>query len=233
MFLKEASGLLELRQAKGVKIPEVYATGKFEIFQYLIMEFLKTGSPRPSFWKNFAEGLAIIHQVTKAYYGLKEDNYIGILKQQNTPHNTWAAFYAENRIMPLIIAAENTHKLSRVERIAAEKLCKRLPNYIPDSGPSLLHGDLWAGNFLVTKEGLPAIYDPAPYYGNREMDIAMSLLFGGFDKQFYSLYEEIFPMEKNFRQRIRLYQLYPLLVHLNLFGSGYFMQVKEILEAYK
>jgi len=134
--------------------------------------------------------------------------------------------------MRLVMQLFNSNAFSKKDVTAAEKLCEKLNEVLPLEPPALLHGDLWSGNFMVTANGYAAIFDPAVYYGHREMDIGMTKLFGGFDQPFYDAYEEVYPLEKGWKQRLQLAQLYPILVHAILFGGHYIDKAKTILKYY-
>lgn len=144
----------------------------------------------------------------------------------------WPEFYAEQRIMPLIRQAFDQRKCTQADVQLAEQFCKKLSALIPNESPALLHGDLWSGNRMFTANGEAAVYDPAVYFGHREMDIAMTLLFGGFDDYFYTIYNDVYPLQQGWRQRVAICQLYPLLVHLILFGGHYYNSVKTIIRQY-
>jgi fructosamine-3-kinase len=232
MFRREFSGLQLLGSAKALTVPRPLLVGSFKENTFLLMENLKKGNPVKSFWKDFAEGLAKVHQKTSSFFGLNENNYIGNLHQSNNYCHTWAEFYAMQRILPLFRLALQQQKCTRQDLLMAEQICNKSGSIFPEESPSLLHGDLWSGNFMCVTGGVAAIYDPAVYYGHREMDIGMSLLFGGFDTSFYHYYHEIFPLENNWKERVPLCQLYPLLVHLLLFGGHYYYSVKEILQKF-
>ena len=146
----------------------------------------------------------------------------------NTKKENWIDFFVQNRLL----AQLNIGGFSSSIKNDFEKLFDKLPDLIPQEKPSLIHGDLWGGNFLVKEHTLPVLIDPAIYFGNREMDIAMSKLFGRFNTNFYTSYNEVFPLEKGWEERVNLCNLYPLLVHVNLFGGGYLNQVKNILSYY-
>jgi len=232
MFEKEFNGLHLLKKAQCIEVPEPVLSGEADGIFFIVMECIGKGRPTVNFWRQFAEGLAGLHKQTHPLFGLHEDNYIGSLQQQNNYQNEWAQFYSSRRILPLIEKAFDEDKCSKKDIANTETLCAKFNVLFPIEPPSLLHGDLWSGNFMVSEKGLPVIYDPAVYYGHREMDIAMTLLFGGFDQKLYQHYDEVFPLEKGWQQRIELCQLYPLLVHLVLFGGHYYHSVMNIVKKY-
>ena len=221
MFEKEADGLQSLLANSILKIPTVIKQGIVNNQQYLLLEWIDSGSIKSGFWEGFGAGLAQLHLKKQEFFGWKSNNYIGSLTQNNSIFPTWYLFYSECRIMPLVKQLFDKGVFSKGDLITAEMLCKKSEFLFPEEPPSLLHGDLWSGNFKVTAEGEAAIFDPAVYYGHREMDIGMTLLFGGFDQRFYEAYQEVYPMEKDWKQRLPLTQLYPLLVHALLFGGHY------------
>jgi len=228
MFSLEVKGLNLLRGYSEFVVPDPVAGGETDEHAFLIMQFLERGKPH---WSDAGKVLARMHSYAgrkDERFGLSEDNYIGSLKQSNRFHNTWAEFFSTERILPQMKLALDQQRLSRSDLAAAENFCKRIGEIFPDEKPSLLHGDLWSGNFMFTPNG-PAVFDPAVYRGHREMDIAMTRLFGGFDEIFYNAYNEEYPLEKNWKSRIDYCTLYPLLVHVNLFGGGYISDVQRIL----
>lgn len=229
MFLREQDGLEELRQTGYIGVPKPVCHGKAGNRSFLVTEYLEKGTASTDFWESFAASIAKLHQQTQPYFGLRAANYIGSIKQYNTPFATWPVFYAFNRLLPIGRMAYDQRRLDKQMLQQLETLCKKLPELFPDEPPALLHGDLWSGNFLVGANGKAYIFDPAVYYGHREMDLAMTRLFGGFDTRFYYTYHAIRPLEAGWQQRIGLCQLYPLLVHLVLFGGNYYNDVKEIL----
>jgi fructosamine-3-kinase len=232
MFQKEFQGLQWLHQTNTIHVPQPILYGNFESNIFLVTEFIQKRNSSKNFWQTFAQNLAALHRCSTDQFGLSTNNYIGSLHQQNDFCNTWSEFYESQRIMPLMQLALSQNKCSKEDLRLAEKLCKHLYNLFPEEKPAFIHGDLWSGNFMCDENGEPVIYDPAIYYGNREMDIAMSLLFGEFDKSFYEYYHEIFPLQPNWKERVHLCQLYPLLVHLILFGGSYYYRVIDILKAY-
>ena len=232
MFEKEFNGLLLLKQTNSIAVPSPLLFGESNGTLFLAMECIEKGKPAADFWKQFATHLAALHRQTQQKFGLHESNYIGSLKQQNNYCDSWAAFYSTQRILPLMQRAFDENKCTKHDLLLTEKLCSKFNELFPKEPPSLLHGDLWSGNFMVNENGLPVVYDSAVYYGLREIDIAMTLLFGGFDQKIYQYYNELVPLEKGWQQRIELCQLYPLLVHLLLFGGHYYYSVVEIVKKY-
>ena len=232
MFEKEANGLNTLRGIANCSVPEVIKYGEVEATQYLVLKWVERGNPKESFWEEFGTALAMLHQRSQPDFGFVEDNYIGSLQQNNEHKKSWAEFYGGNRIFPLAKRLVESHSINKSVLKTSEKFCNELKNIFPDENPSLLHGDLWSGNFMITEEGSAAIFDPAVYYGHREMDIGMTKLFSGFDQRFYEAYNEAYRLEKNWRDRIELTQLYPLLVHAILFGGGYIRQVESIINRF-
>jgi len=199
---------------------------------FLLMEFLEPDIPENEFWRNFAYRLALLHKNSSRQFGLKFNNYIGSLRQSNTFHSTWVEFFIEERLQVQFKQAVKNKFLSPTLDKSINQLYKIMPGLIPAEKPALIHGDLWAGNYMAGPGGKAAIFDPACYFGHRESDIAMTLLFGGFPNDFYANYNEAFPMEPGWRQRTDLYNLYPLLVHVNLFGQSYAPKVIDILNRY-
>lgn len=229
MFEKEARGLNALRNCGSLAVPRVIAVGLYKELQYLLLEWLEPGKPGKTFWEDFGRGLALIHKHSQKTFGWEEDNYIGSLVQKNQSKDNWSTFYSECRIMPLVRMLHERKRISNSELANAESLTKKLNKIFPHEPPALLHGDLWSGNFMTVKNGMPATYDPAVYFGNREMDLGMSLLFGGFDSSFYNAYNEAFPLEQNWKERVRVTQLYPVLVHAVLFDGHYVSTVASRL----
>ncbi|NPA43239.1 MAG: fructosamine kinase family protein [Chlorobi bacterium] len=230
MFRKEARGLNEIRSTGSIYAPQVILTGETDDVAYLVLEYIPHDAPRDrAFWREFGEKLAAMHRHTHTYYGFDEDNYIGTLIQINTPSASWPDFYIENRLKPQVKMAVNKGLYGPAEVALFERLYDLMPHIVPEELPHLLHGDLWGGNFLASPAHGPVLIDPAVYYGHREVDLAMTLLFGGFEDAFYDAYHAAFPLEEGWRDRIPLYQLYPLLVHANLFGGSYVPSVIRTL----
>jgi len=232
MFEKEAKGLQLLATSGLFKIPKVIATGKVSSKAYLLMEHVDKGLRDRHFWQNFGTALANMHRQTQANFGLDHDNYIGILPQRNQPQNTWTAFYSEQRLQPQLQLALQQNRMTTADEKTFQRLYARLAELCPDEAPALTHGDLWSGNFMSAPPNMPVLIDPAVAYTHREMDLAMTRLFGGFDALFYQTYEEVFPLTKGFEQRLEVYQLYYLMVHVNLFGGSYVQSVRQILKRF-
>lgn len=230
MFQKEAAGLDLLRSSNSFKIPEVLGFGEEESQTYLLLEYLPSGKGNKGFWADFAEKLATLHRNSRETFGLDHDNYIGSLPQYNkTDSKNAAEFYVEKRLRPQIeLAAQNGYRFKNIDRFYAN-----LKSVVPDEKSALIHGDLWGGNYMVAAGGKPALFDPAVAFAPREMDIGMMHLFGGFPSEVFKQYHKLFPMEKGWESRVELWQLYYLLVHLNLFGQGYLSSVEGIISSYR
>lgn len=232
MFEKEAVGLKILADTKTIDIPEVICSGEIGTNAYLILQFIETGLISGNFWNDFGTRLADLHRNTSEYFGLDHDNYIGSLVQNNTPHSDFISFFISQRIEPQLKEARNKGAFNQSETRYFDSLFNSIHNIIPVEKPSLIHGDLWSGNYMVSANGSPCLIDPAVYYGHREADIAMTQLFGGFQPEFYHAYNQAWPMEKGWQKRMDIFNLYPLLVHVNLFGGSYARQVLQIIRQF-
>ena len=234
MFVAEAEGLAFLREAGALRIPETlaYATAAEEP-GFLLLEFLRSTRPRPSFDEELGRGLAALHRFGAPSFGFHSANFIARLVQENREHSNWAEFYREQRLTPQLRAAHAAGRASLALCRKFDRLFAALPELVGEpEAPARLHGDLWGGNLHVDERGAPCLIDPAVYGGHREMDLAMMRLFGGFSQRVFSAYAEAFPLTSGHAERVSLYQLYPLLVHVNLFGSGYLGSVEQALSAY-
>lgn len=232
MFEKEARGLDLLRQNFSLVVPRVIRYGARFDHQYLLLEWIEKGELAENMWESFGSALALMHKEPQQFFGLNEDNYIGSLKQTNTRHNEWHSFYGECRIIPLAKMLLANGSFSVNDLSDAESFCRELRNMFPAEPAALLHGDLWSGNFMIHSSGHAIVFDPAVYFGHREMDIGMSKLFGGFDQRFYEAYNDTYPLEKGWEKRLPVTQLYPVLVHAVLFGGHYIESAKNILKAF-
>ena len=231
-FEAEARGLNLLRQTDALYVPPVIGYGQQLDKSYLILDYIDSGQPCPNYWETLGQSLAVLHSHTQPQFGLNFANYIGSLPQTNTPTTNGINFFFEHRLLPQAGMAFYKGLLPKTAYDALFRLRDRLPDLIPNERPALLHGDLWSGNVLVTEQGQPALIDPAVYYGFREADLAHTRLFGGFDQRFYDAYDEAFPLHDGFDERVAIYNLYPLLVHVNLFGSGYVSGVERVLNRF-
>lgn len=232
MFQTESYGLECIAKTNTIKAPEVIACKSFEGSAFLLMEFVASKSPLSGDFKALGEQLAALHQCTSENFGLDQDNFIGKLPQSNTQHNTWVDFYTHERLLPQLHVAKNKGLLNTKEIPGTSEIKSVLDGLFKNVKPALLHGDLWSGNYLIATDGTPYVIDPAVYYGHHEVDMAMSKLFGGFGDAFYETYFSHMPEDENTSARIDLYQLYYLLVHLNMFGRSYYGSVSSILKTY-
>ncbi len=228
MFKAEARGLKELMDANIFKIPEVLFFGKDVDVSFLLLEYIKSGNKTPDFWSIFGERLASLHQQSKPYFGFESDNYIGSLQQYNFKYSSASEFYITQRLQPQFqMAIKRGFSFSSLDSFYVA-----IENEIPDEASSLIHGDLWSGNFMIDINGSPCLIDPAVAYASREMDISMMYLFGGFEHELFEVYNDIFPLIDGWKKRMEIWQLYYLLVHLNLFGDSYLPQIQSILKKY-
>jgi len=232
MFKIEADSLLILSKTNAINTPEVIAQFEHQNHQYLLLEWIEDNKTHIQFWKQFAEDLAELHQQSATYFGLHFDNYIGSVEQHNTFLNNWEDFYIEQRIQPQVELAFDQNRISKKNLVQFEYFYNTLTDIFPYEKPALIHGDLWSGNFLCNQNKQVVLIDPSIYYSNREMEIAFTKLFGGFHPTFYEVYQEIYPLEKDFGERVPIYNLYSLLVHLNLFGGLYYNQVIDVLNRF-
>jgi fructosamine-3-kinase len=229
MFEAEVEGLRELALASAIRVPAVVDCGIETGTAFIALERLHLQPATPAAETQLGQQLAALHRHTEKKHGWHRDNTIGPTPQHNPWTRDWVEFFREHRLrFQLDLAAQNGY--SGDLQSLGLKLVERLPALFDGYRPaaSLCHGDLWSGNWGVA-DGVPVIFDPAVYYGDRESDIAMTMLFGGFGRAFYRAYEENWPMAPGHEQRLKLYQLYHVLNHLNLFGSGYVGQAMKLL----
>jgi protein-ribulosamine 3-kinase len=234
MFIKEGNGLNELGKPAVIRIPNVILSEN----SFILMEYIETGAKSKSFFKNFGRKFAELHKFKGRYFGFYEDNFIGSNIQRNIPgedeKDDWVNFFFTKRLLAQYTLAEKndyaTPELTDGILALERKIYKILSG--SEETPSLLHGDLWSGNFMSDEKGSPVLIDPAVYYGHREADLAMTKLFGGFKPEFYAAYNEYYPLPEGYEYREDIYKLYHVLNHLNLFGKGYYNQAMGIINKY-
>jgi fructosamine-3-kinase len=208
---------------------KTFTEGKY---QYLLLEYVQKAENTSIGQQNLGIELAKQHKVSNNEFGWKEDNYIGSLHQSNKYKETWAEFYAVQRILAQIRTAFDQGIVDNSFIKKTERYCAKLEEIFPKEKPSLLHGDLWGGNYFIADNNIPFLYDPAVYFGHREMDISMTMLFGGFTNEFYKAYDQAYALEKGWEWRVPHGQLYPNLVHLNLFGRAYLGAVSNVIDKF-
>jgi fructosamine-3-kinase len=230
-FAAEADGLNELGGARALRVPQVLAAGVADTKAFLALEWIERGLAGAACERRLGEGLAALHTVTAPRFGWWRDNTIGRTPQANSWIADWTEFFRERRLRPqLALAAQRGFGRLLTER--GERLVGALPSLLSDHHPraSLLHGDLWGGNWLASAAGEPVLFDPAVYYGDREADLAMTRLFGGFAAAFYRAYEAAAPLPPGAALRESLYNLYHVLNHANLFGGGYAREARGLID---
>lgn len=248
LFDREAEGLAALAAADALRVPRDPLPGRVGNTAFLVMEAIPVGSAgqesNPAFWEDFGRGFAALHRNTAndgasnparpAACGFAHDNYLGGTPQPNPWSDDWPDFFRQHRLgHQLALARTGGRSTAELERLG-DRLANRLDDLLslPEEPACLLHGDLWSGNFVADDTGAPVLVDPAAYYGHREADLAMTRLFGSFDRRFYAAYEEAWPLPAGSPERQDIYQLYHLLNHLNLFGDGYLSGCLKILRRY-
>jgi fructosamine-3-kinase len=228
MFAAEARGLAWLAQAGALRVPKVLAVGE----TFLVLERLSAGRRRSDFDERLGRDLAALHRFGAAEFGLDHDNFIGRLPQSNTPAASWPEFYRARRLEPQLRLARDTGLCSSVMARGFDRLFAVLDDRVgPAEPPARLHGDLWSGNVIGDEKGVACLIDPAVYGGHREVDLAMMRLFGGFGHHVFAAYEEAWPLSPDHEERVPLYQLYFLMVHVNMFGGPYVAQAERALLA--
>ena len=232
MFTAESRGLELLSQPDCIQLPQVIGLHEGDEYSGLLLEYIDSAPRSPDFWKHLGQSLACMHQTSRDQYGLAHSNYIGSLKQCNGDELLWCDFLINQRLRPQIELAQEGNKITAEDVKKYEQLEKKLESIIHEEKPALIHGDLWNGNFMIGPKGNPVLIDPAVSYSHREMELAFTRLFGGFDQEFYDTYQEVLPTDPGFEERIELYTLYPLLVHVNLFGGGYREQAMNIINRF-
>lgn len=233
LFTCEAQGLRWLAEPGMLRVPKVVLACEADELgpACLVLEWIEPGRRSPDYAEQLGTGLALLHRAGAPRFGLDRDNYLATLPQDNRPCESWGAFYAERRLAPLADRAARSGTLPSALVRQIDQLIARVPELVgPEEAPARLHGDLWGGNVLSDTAGRPVLIDPAAYGGQREVDLAMMQLFGGFSRRVFDAYQATYPLQPGHAERVSLYQLYPLLAHVNLFGSGYVPQVERCIE---
>ena len=232
LFILERQGLALLEATGAIRVPKVIACENIDQDQVLVLEWISEGLRSDDFWRRFGEQLAALHRITGPAFGLDHHNYMGVLPQSNTPSPGWVDFFIHQRLEPQITLAMGKGLLGGRDLQQFQRLYKVLDTIFPDEPPALLHGDLWSGNFLCDEHGRPVLIDPAVYYGHRSVDLAMTTLFGGFERPFYEAYAYHYPFPPNHREQWDICNLYPLLIHLNLFGKSYLANILRTIQRF-
>lgn len=231
MFEAEADGLGAMSVVEEIRVPRVIACGAAGVQSFLLLEWLELHAGRSAEEEKLGRGLALLHGISSSQFGWPRDNFIGSTIQANRQSENWLSFYREQRLAPQLALAAKRGFGERLQGLG-DSLMTVLPEILADHEPavSLTHGDLWGGNRAWLTDGTPVLFDPAICYADRETDLAMTSLFGGFGSAFYSAYYEAWPLPDGHERRVGLYQLYHLLNHLNLFGSGYLRRSTGVME---
>ena len=232
MFHEEQRGLNAIKETGTINVPQAYFVDHLYKKAFILMDYIESKRPIDEDYKRLGLELAKLHQVTGNEFGFSDDNFIGSLPQSNKKHENWSEFYWSQRIYPQLLLAQKHSLLDKREVPVKDHFIEIFEQITHDVKPSLLHGDLWGGNYLISADGTPYLIDPAVYYGHSMVDIAMSQLFGSFNSEFYNSYHTIMEKPMQYSEQIDLYQLYYLLVHLNMFGKGYYSSVSSILNRY-
>lgn len=227
IFAAEADGLEALKKAGALSVPKLHGCARTDSGAALLMEYIQPANGSNSSRESLGRGLALMHRTTSSTFGWHRDNFIGSLPQKNTRELNWAVFFTRHRLMAQFEKALSLGLLNAREVPHEDHMIQRITALMPELKPALLHGDLWGGNYIISKTDFPYLIDPSVYFGHSEVDLAMSRLFGGFPAHFYDAYFEISPPQPGYEERVTLYQLYYLLVHLNLFGRSYLGAVSE------
>ncbi|HNE58270.1 MAG TPA: fructosamine kinase family protein [Nitrosomonas sp.] len=228
-FEAEAAGLTEIQETHTIRVPEPKCYGYNTANAWLVLEYISLNPVNKNGYLTLGQNLAALHHITSQQFGWFRDNTIGATLQKNNHTANWVDFWRHQRLGYQLHLAKQKGYGGKLQQLG-EKLLTDLDLFFPSQSivPALLHGDLWSGNCASDQSGQPIIYDPAVYYGDRETDLAMTELFGGFPSQFYAAYQEAYPLDKGYNIRKTLYNLYHILNHLNLFGGGYLRQAEQM-----
>lgn len=229
MFALERAGLQTIGATKTIHVPQIYGNGKIDTTAFLLLEYIETQQPNNRTSERLGNEIAQLHGISADYFGWESNNFIGNLPQSNRKHTLWSNFYVKERLWPQLTHAQKNGLLTSSEIPSIHTMLQVCSPWLETVRPSLIHGDLWSGNYLISSNGIPYLIDPAVSFGDSRVDIAMTHLFGGFLPEFYKAYETHFSEKKWDQKYNDLYQLYYLLVHLNLFGRSYYPSVQKIL----
>jgi fructosamine-3-kinase len=233
LFEKESHGLKLIAEQNVIKVPGVIDCFETEGKQVLLLQWVNERERTEAFWKRFGQELAALHSVTNGYFGLNENNYMGSVPQSNSATAKWTDFFIQQRLQPLVDRSLTEGLLSSRHEAEFERLYRKLSSFFGDDRePSLLHGDLWSGNFMCNENAEPVLIDTAVYFGHPSIDLGMTTLFGGFPSSFYEAYDHHSPFPTNYKEQWDICNLYPLLIHLVLFGRPYLSQIEAILHRY-
>lgn len=243
LFDAEAAGLLALAESgTSLTIPAIITSSsddpggehRASAAPFIVLEFLPPAARCADFDERLGRGLAELHRHSNDRFGFARDTYCGATRQPNAWADRWVGFYAASRLAHQTELAARAGAIDDHDRRTLEHVCSRLASWLtePPEGPALIHGDLWSGNLHVTSVGRPALIDPAVYFAHREAELGMMTLFGGFSSRVFDAYHEAFPLEPGWRERNGLYQLYHVLNHVNLFGAGYLVQMRNLARRY-
>lgn len=230
MFEDEAAGLMEIHQSQTVRVPLPMCCGRNNFYAWLVLEYVDINGSMPGKGSDLGKQLAAMHRITSTHFGWTRNNTIGHTPQTNSISLNWVDFWRTHRIGYQLELAQKNGFSGKLQTLG-EKILIDLDKLLAEASPaaSLLHGDLWSGNYAFDELGNPVIFDPAVYYGDRETDIAMTELFGGFPADFYSAYRHEYPLDSGYNTRKIVYNLYHILNHLNLFGSSYRHQAEQMM----
>lgn len=234
MFAAEKHGLQELNKSGAIHVPKVIMCDD----NFILLGLIQQGNKSKKFFSDFGVSFASMHKYSAENYGFYEDNFIGSNDQKNIPvgseKENWTSFYFNKRILFQLKLAEKLGYATSELKKGIGKIEEKIEDIIgtSDEEPSLLHGDLWGGNYMVDESGNACLIDPAVYYGNREADLGMTKLFGGFSSEFYEAYNWTYPLQDGYEYRENIYKLYHVLNHLNLFGGGYYSQAISLIQFY-
>lgn len=231
LLSRESAGLKLIAEAQLIRTPNIIDQWETDSDQFLLLEWIGETEPTPAYWERLGRQLAALHRVAGDVFGAVPDNYMGLVPQRNQVHRHWTDFFLAERLYPVALLCRQHNRVDDEFADRLEALTRRFDALFPDARPCLVHGDLWRGNVLCANDE-PVLIDPAAYWGERSVDLAMTDLFGGFPKRFYDAYDEAYPLPPQHRAQWDLVNLYPLLIHLYLFGDSYYPAIEQTLRRY-